>query len=363
MTTNEQSTHRRRGHRTRWVVGAACWSWCWGTGSVVVLTTASEAQTPAAPPAPAATTSVTKADLSEQEDAGGTLGFGAETDVPGRKPGTVTSLPPAGSTITQGQAVYGVDAAPVPVYGTLPFYRDLSASVADGPDVQELETNLQQLGYGGFGTPDKKFTGATAAAVKKWQKAQGLPQTGTFTPADVVLAAGPIRVSAVTAALGGPAAGPVLKTTGTDKVVEVRLDVAKQSLAKAGDQVTVEINGGSGTGKVLDVGRTAVADKDANGQPTGKSVITVTVKLDDPNLGGGLDSAPATVHFTKAVHKDVLVVPVGALLALAEGGYAVEVDDGGTRRLVAVKTGLFSGGKVEVTGSGLAAGVKVVTTS
>lgn len=346
------------------MVGAAVLVVVLGTGSVVVLTNASEAQTPAAPPAPAATAAVAKADLSEQEDAGGTLGFGAETDVPGRKPGTVTSLPPAGSTITQGQTVYGVDAAPVPLfYGTLPFYRDLSAGVADGPDVQVLETNLQQLGYGGFGAPDKKFTGATAAAVKKWQKAQGLPQTGTFTPADVVLAAGPIRVSAVTATLGGPATGPVLKTTGTDKVVEVRLDVAKQSLAKAGDQVTVEINGGSGTGKVLDVGRTAVADKDTNGQPTGKSVITVTVKLDDPNLGGGLDSAPATVHFTKAVHKDVLVVPVGALLALAEGGYAVEVDDGGTRRLVAVKTGLFSGGKVEVTGSGLAAGVKVVTTS
>ncbi|HTI21543.1 MAG TPA: peptidoglycan-binding protein [Kutzneria sp.] len=361
---NEQSTHRRRGHRTRWIVGAAVLVVVLGTGSVVVLSNVSEAQAPAAPPAPVATATVVKADLSEQEDAGGTLAFGAETDVAGRKPGTITALPAAGATITQGQAVYGVDAAPVPLfYGTLPFYRDLAAGVADGPDVQELETNLQQLGYGGFGAPDRKFTAATAAAVKKWQKAQGLAQTGTVAPGDVVLAAGPVRVSAVTGALGGPAAGPVLRTTGTDKVVEVKLDVAKQRLAKVGDQVTVEAGGWSGSGEVVDVGRTAVAEKDAQGQPSGKSVITVTVKLADANAGGGLDNAPATVHFTKDVHKGVLVVPVGALLALAEGGYAVEVDDVGQRRLVAVRTGLFSGGKVEVSGTGLAAGAKVVTTS
>ncbi|MFC0540255.1 peptidoglycan-binding protein [Kutzneria chonburiensis] len=361
---SEQSTHRRRGHRTRWAVGTAVLVVVLGTGSVVVLANSSEAQTPVAPPPPVATATVNKADLSEQEDAGGTLGYGAETDVNGRKAGTITSLPSAGATITQGQSVYGVDAAPVPLfYGTLPFYRELSAGVTDGPDVEVLETNLQQLGYGGFGAPDKKFTAATAVALKKWQKAQGLPQTGTFSPGDVVLAAGPIRVSAVTGTLGGPAAGPVLKTTGVDKVVEVKLDVAKQNLAKAGDQVSIEINGKTGTGKVLEVGHTAVAEKDGNGQPSGKSVITVTVKLDDAALAGGLDTTPATVHFTRAVHKDVLVVPVGALLALAEGGYAVEVDQNGQRHLVPVKTGLFSGGQVEVSGGGLAAGVKVVTTS
>jgi hypothetical protein len=66
-----------------------------------------------------------------------------------------------------------------------------------------------------------------------------------------------------------------------------------------------------------------------------------------------------TVHFVK----DVLVVPVGALLALAEGGYGVEIEQNGQRHLVAVKTGLFSNGQVEVSGPGLAAGAKVVTTS
>ena len=354
--------HRKR--RGRWIVGAVVLVVVLGTGSVVVLTQVSEAGTPPAPPPPVATANITKTDLSEQETADGTLGYGAETDVTGRRPGTITSLPTLGATINRGQPVYGVDATPVVLfYGLLPFYRDLSANVPDGPDVKELEENLAALGYGGFGAPDTKFTAATSAALKKWQKAQGLPQTGTFSPGDVVLAPGPIRVSAVTGQLGNPAQGPVVKTTGTNKVVEVKLDVAKQDLAKVGDKVTVEVNGGSSTGKVVDVGRTAVVDKDPNGQPSGKSVVTVTVTLDDPTVGGGLDSAPATVHFVKDVHKDVLVVPVGSLLALREGGYALEIEDNGTRRLVPVKTGLFSSGQVEVSGPGLAAGLKVVTTS
>ena len=364
LTMSEERAHRRRGHRTRWFVGSAVLVVVLGTGSVVVLTQASEAHTSVVAPPPVATASVTRTDLSEQEDADGTLGFGSETDVTGRKQGTITWLPTPGATITQGQQVYGVDATPVPLfYGTLPFYRDLSAGVTDGPDVQELEENLKALGYDDFGAPGRKFTLWTAAALKKWQKARGIPQTGAFSPGDVVLAAGPIRVSTVTGALGGPASGPVLKWTGTSKIVAVKLDVAKQDLAKVGDKVTVDVNGAATTGKVADVGRTAVPDKDSSGQPNGKSVITVTITLDDPNAGGGLDSAPVTVHFVKDVHRDVLTVPVGALLALAEGGYAVEVDQNGQRHLVPVKTGLFSGGQVEVTGPGLAAGTTVVTTS
>ena len=52
----------------------------------------------------------------------------------------------------------------------------------------------------------------------------------------------------------------------------------------------------------------------------------------------------------RAERKDVLTVPVAALVVLREGGYGVEVVDGGTSRYVAVKTGLFADGRVEVTG-------------
>ena len=55
----------------------------------------------------------------------------------------------------------------------------------------------------------------------------------------------------------------------------------------------------------------------------------------------------------------MLTVPVAALLALAEGGYGVEVVDGSTSHYVAVETGLFAGGRVEVSGDGLAEGMTV----
>lgn len=364
MTDVTHLRPRRRG-RTRWFVAAAVLVVVLGTGSVVVLTRVSSA-TPvqeAAPP-PVETAEVAKTDLSEEEEADGTLGYGDESAVQGRRPGTVTSLPEAGATLTRCKPVYGVDAKPVPLfYGTLPFYRDLATGVDDGADVKQLEENLKACGFGGFGTPDKKFTAATAAALKKWQKSLGLEQTGSFGQGDVVLAAGELRVSAVTAKLGSPAQGEIVKTTGTVRSVQVKLDAAKQDLAQSGAKASVTINGKTTPGTITDVGRSAVEGKDAAGQNDGKPKITVTVRLDDPAAAGSLDSAPATVRFTKDVHRGVLAVPVGALLALAEGGYAVEVDENGKRRLIAVHTGLFSGGKVEVTGDGLAAGMRVVTTS
>jgi hypothetical protein len=57
----------------------------------------------------------------------------------------------------------------------------------------------------------------------------------------------------------------------------------------------------------------------------------------------------------------VLAVPVTALLALAGGGYGVEIVTGpGTDRLVGVQTGIFAGGRVAITGPGIAAGTRVV---
>ena len=59
----------------------------------------------------------------------------------------------------------------------------------------------------------------------------------------------------------------------------------------------------------------------------------------------------------------MLVVPVDALLAKSGGAYAVEVEGtNGARRLVPVTLGLFddADGLVQVTGSGLAAGQRVV---
>ena len=68
-------------------------------------------------------------------------------------------------------------------------------------------------------------------------------------------------------------------------------------------------------------------------------------------MTGSLDGAPVTVSVTRETRENVLTVPVDALLALAEGGYGVELVTGdGASRLVGVETGLFADGRVEVTG-------------
>jgi multidrug efflux pump subunit AcrA (membrane-fusion protein) len=75
-----------------------------------------------------------------------------------------------------------------------------------------------------------------------------------------------------------------------------------------------------------------------------------------------LDQAPVTVNITTASMKNVLVVPVAALLAEAPGGYDVEVaGPGNARRYVPVTTGIFddNSGLVQVTGA-LAPGQRVV---
>ena len=89
--------------------------------------------------------------------------------------------------------------------------------------------------------------------------------------------------------------------------------------------------------------------------------MQVTVRLANPRAAGGLDQAPVQVAITTQAHRGVLAVPIGALLAQAGGGYAVEVVEGGARRRVPVGTGLFdeTAGLVEVNGAGLAEGATV----
>ena len=71
------------------------------------------------------------------------------------------------------------------------------------------------------------------------------------------------------------------------------------------------------------------------------------------------------VSITTGSVKNALVVPVNALLALASGGYAVEVAAGGAHHLVGVQLGLFddADGLVQIIGGGLTPGTRVVVPS
>ena len=308
------------------------------------------------------TATVTRQDLVSRTDVDGTLGYSGELSVVGQLQGTVTAVPAVGTVIERGQSLYSVDNRPVPLlYGDLPAWRRMGEGT-EGPDVRQLEENLVALGHATEAdlTVDERYTSATAAAVRRWQQAMGVEQTGAVESGEVIFLPGAVRVSQVKVDKGasaGPGA-PVLTATTTTRVVTIGLDAAKQSLAKVGDGVEVKLPGGrTTTGVIASVG--TVAQTKGEGE-SAKQVITVTVTLDDPAATGTLDQAPVRVGITSDSRQGVLAVPVNALLALSEGGYGVRVLDGTpSGRIVAVQTGLFARGLVEITGDGLEEGMSV----
>lgn len=320
---------------------------------------------PASEPA-TATADVVRTDLADRTDVDGTLGYSGDYTVAGGGGGRLTWLPAEGATIRRGHRVYGVDGHGVPLfYGATPLWRVLRSGVSSGADVRELERNLSALGYGDGMTVDTHFTTATAAAVRAWQDDLGVARTGAVAPGDVVVQPGAIRVKKVAAILGAPAGGRILTATGAERQVTVNLPVTQEELAVEGARVTVQLPGGrSATGHITSVGTVASAGGDSGGQSqTGQDTQTATIpvyiRLDHASAAGRLDGAPVTVGFSSDTHKGVLAVPVQALLATADGRYLVEVVTAAGRRQVPVQLGIFADGKVEVSGMGLAAGMKV----
>jgi peptidoglycan hydrolase-like protein with peptidoglycan-binding domain len=287
--------------------------------------------------------------------------------VANQRQGTITWLPEEGTVVRRGQPLYRVDGRPVQLlYGKLPAWRELSVGVDDGPDVRQLERNLVALGYDpdrGI-TVDDHFTSATRAAVKRWQEAVGLPETGTMRPGDAVWQPGAVRVGELKTGVGDTArpGAPVFEATSNARQVAIDLDASRQPYVHVGDPVDIELPGGrTTTGRVASVGKVATAASGSDPADDGSPTVEVTVSLDKPKATGSLDQAPVVAHITTEVRKDVLAVPVNALLALAEGGYAVEVERDGRRGLVGVELGLFADGMVEVEGGGgLRAGDRVV---
>jgi membrane fusion protein, multidrug efflux system len=312
---------------------------------------------------PPATAKVTRQTLVDTQTETGELGYGDATIVSGRLAGTVTALPASGAKVSRGQALYRVDDTPVILlYGALPAYRALSTGT-EGPDVKQFEENLRALGYTGF-TVDDEYSSSTATAVKEWQEDLGLPETGTVDLGRVYYARGQVRVDTLKAAPGdqtGPGTA-VLTYTGTSRVVTVELKVTDQRLARKGAAVNLTLpDGKTVRGKIAEV-ETVVdtGDDDSNGgdsDPTTK--LEVTIAITDAKAVAGLNDATIDVAFTASERKNVLTVPVAALLALAEGGYGVQVVEGTRTRIVAVETGLFASGQVEVSGDGLSEGMMV----
>jgi peptidoglycan hydrolase-like protein with peptidoglycan-binding domain len=251
-------------------------------------------------------------------------------------------------------------------------WRALSVGVAPGRDVAQLGRNLIALGYGAGLAVSEYFTGATAYAVELWQAARGLPVTGTVPLGQVAYAPGPLRITGVTPVPGSPPqpGASILTATSPVPVVIAEVPVAQEYLVKAGDSVTVTLPDGVSTtpGVVTSVASVASpgggtapggSGSASPGPGSGQDTVQMTVRLTQAAAAGHLDQAPVSVNIVSAQARDVLAVPVSALVALAGGGYAVDVVQGSAVHLVAVQTGLFSQTLVQVSGAGLAAGLRV----
>lgn len=331
----------------------------------------SAAETPVAEVA-TGTAEVTKGTITERTQLSGVLGYAGSYTVDHHgAPGVLTAAPRPGATIGRGGVLYRVADAPVRLLlGAVPAYRDFGYGMSAGPDVRQLEQNLVAMGFDPHRriTVDWNFSAATAAAIRRWEASWGRKswqRTGRLTHGQVVFLAGPLRVTEAHVRVGA-AVGPgttVLGGTSTTRAVIAQLDTAERGRVRAGDRVEVSLPDTDPiAGRVTEIGQVATveAGEDTNGQqgPPNPDLATVPVTIAvRPPRGFVLDQSPVSVDIVTGARRDVLLIPIAALLARPGGGYQVRLAD---RSAIQVKPGVFdeSTGRVEIT-EGLTAGQQV----
>ena len=257
------------------------------------------------------------------------------------------------------------------MYGTAPVYRTMTQAMR-GDDVSQLQQNLLDLGHAESPdfTVDGVFDEATAESVRSWQSATGRTPDGSVGPHDIVFVPGPVQISAWGAGIeigqdvvtGSTLASltvieaPVDGEMSTTQRVVATLPLSDRNLLSEGVSVNVELPDGEDlAGTVIDINPAPMRD-----EQTGESSVEATIKLLEPASDVWI-GATVQVEVTETLIRDALVVPATALLALVEGGYAVEVvGDDGSVRLVGVEPGLFVDGDVEISGAAVDIGMRVV---
>jgi len=257
-------------------------------------------------------------------------------------PSIVTQVTPVGTQVGSGQVAVTLATEPL----------------SPGVDVAQLEASLVALGYGEDVVVDETFTSETRAAVLAWQDEVGADVDGIVDLGEIYFSAGPLRISDQLASIGATVGNgsPVLGVTAADIVVKVDLPADDQGLVSVGDRVTVVLPSNAEVAATVDSVATV-----ASFDQQGNAVFEVVISLDDPAAAAGLDEAPVDVDVVSDSVSDVVAVPVSALIALSEGGYAVEVQQSDLSRvLVAVEPGFYADGLVEVAATQLQPGMMVV---
>lgn len=256
---------------------------------------------------------------------------------------------------TEADAVTHVTA----IIGDTPLTRELSVRAEPGEDIRQLEENLVALGYGDGLTVDDTYDEATAEAVARWEadlgnEADGIVQAGQVEVVPEGATVGDVHVEPGEQVAYGR---PLLDLLATRRVVTAQLPVGHADLLAEGDSVEVELpDGTTVAGVVTEISTVARVE-----EGSGDTVLDVTIALEAFESELELSAAPVDVNVVSNAAEDVLAAPVSALVALAEGGYALEVvNPDGTTHLVRVETGEYADSRVEVSGDGLDEGTEVV---
>ncbi|MFD0275984.1 peptidoglycan-binding protein [Kitasatospora sp. NPDC127111] len=216
-------------------------------------------------------------------------------------------------------------------------------------------------------TARKQVTRAGEDLAKLRKKATDVSAAvGPMVPAGelLVLSGFPARVDSVTGRIGGEVSGRVLTVSAGALVVKGTLAASDKGLVHPGQQVEIlsELTGTKAAAKVA-----AVADTPGDGQqaatggtgqaggvgqpgvgqgnPTGYQLVVQPDAPLDPRLAG--QDVRLTVQAASSAGP-VLVVPLSAVSATADGRTVVTVYENGRRRRVEVIPGTVGGGSTEV---------------
>ena len=358
-------------------------------------------------------------DLQRFDEWAGTLQPGPTSSVGASGRGTLTRTANEGTVIAAGDVVAEIDGTPVvALYGQVPQFRVINIEAEPGADIRQLEENLVALGFDPDGavTVDDTFTTATADLVLAWEQSLGLTTPdGTVDAGQIAFVPGPSEVTSrtpvgtqvnagqqilgtvtvaesgfvaasvdedgqpieLTLNLGDPVDGDdisegatvveVLNDSTTAVVgrplyrweaglgsIQLAVDVDEVSAFELGRTLQVELP----DGQLVDASVTELSDvarSIQNGNQT-TTVIDVTVQPDEP-IESIVSAGPVTIRVETDRTDGAVLVPASALIALAEGGHAVEVDG---RGLIGVELGAFDDGWVEILDGAIDAGESVV---
>lgn len=283
--------------------------------------------------------------------------------------GEVEPVVAAGDELVGGTVLFIVDELPsIAVVTDVVLDRDLAEGVDDGDDVEVLEQLLVDLGHADDElVVDRTFDEATADAVQAWEETLAeqhdeLVPDGEVDAGQLLAVAGGVvtDVESYEAAVPGDVVVRV-EPASRARTVAIDVDADERASLAVGDPVTVTLPDGT----VVDGAVAAIATSSA--VPAGRpdAAPAFAVEIDVPDVGEAavdLVEVDVEVGLVDRLVADATTVPVTALVAAADGRFAVEVVEAdGTTRFVAVEPGLFADGRLAVTG--IEPGTTVVVSS